>query len=230
MQPAWIELNGIPIQLTRKKIRNLILKVVAPGRVCVSMPWHARHAEVQRWLLSKVDWIEQQRARYAAAPPVVEPQYVTGETHSVQGQCCQLLVNYADRIHIQHEPDNQQLTLQLPESYSVLQRQQLLENWHRQRLQDCLPPLIETWQNTIGVTVNEWRIRKMRTRWGSCNIEEKRIWFNLELAKKSIRCVEYIVVHELVHLHERHHNARFYAYMDQFLPDWRQYKQLLNFG
>lgn len=230
MQPAWIELNGIPIQLTRKKVRNLILKVIAPGRVCVSMPWHARHTEVRTWLLSKLDWIEQQRARYAAVPVVVEPEYLTGETHWVQGQCCQLLVNYADTIHIQHDAANQQLILQLPEYYSALQRHQLLEHWHRQRLQDCLPPLIQHWQNTIGVTVNEWRIRKMRTRWGSCNIQDKRIWFNLELAKKSLACVEYIVVHELVHLHERYHNARFYAYMDRYLPDWRQHKQQLNYG
>ncbi len=230
MQSAWIELNGIPIQLTRKKVRNFILKVVVPGRVCVSMPWRAPQAEVQSWLLTKLDWIEAQRALYAAQPLIAEPEYLTGEVHWVRGQCCQLLVSHADTVAIAHDVVTQQLRLQLPEHYSQLQRQQLLERWHRQQLSDCLPGLIYHWQSIIGVSVNEWRIRKMRTRWGSCNIQDKRIWFNLELAKKSLACVEYIVVHELVHLHERYHNARFYAYMDRFLPDWRQHKQQLNYG
>jgi hypothetical protein len=230
LQSAWIDLNGIPIQLTRKKVRNFILKVAAPGKVSVSIPWRAPQIEVRTWLLSKIDWIEQQRALYAAQPSIVEPEYQTGENHWVQGQCCQLLVSHADKVYIQHDAANQQLQLQLPAYFSISQRAQLLEHWHRQQLSDCLPDLIQHWQAVIGVSVNEWRIRKMRTRWGSCNIQDKRIWFNLELAKKSLACVEYIVVHELVHLHERYHNARFYAYMDRFLPNWRQHKQQLNYG
>ncbi|MDD1607796.1 MAG: M48 family metallopeptidase, partial [Methylococcaceae bacterium] len=111
---------------------------------------------------------------------------------------------------------------------SSVQRQSLLNEWYRKQLKAQIPPLIAKWEQTIGVTVSDWGVKQMKTKWGTCNISAKRIWLNLELAKKPTRCLEYIVVHEMVHLLERHHNDTFTAYMDQFMPQWRCYRDELN--
>ena len=111
---------------------------------------------------------------------------------------------------------------------STAQREAVLLRWHREQLRALLPPLLEKWQPMLGVQVAAWGIKKMKTKWGSCNVDSGRVWFNLELAKKPPQCLEYIVVHELVHLLERHHNDRFTALMDGFMPQWRQFRKLLN--
>ncbi len=103
-----------------------------------------------------------------------------------------------------------------------------MNNWYRRQLQDQIPPLLENWQRVIGVQVDSWQIKQMKTRWGTCNIEARRIWLNLELAKKPDHCLEYVIVHELVHLLERHHNARFIGIVSKFMPHWRSYRDELN--
>jgi predicted metal-dependent hydrolase len=108
------------------------------------------------------------------------------------------------------------------------QRELVLLRWHREQLKELIPPLLEKWQPKLGIEVADWGIKKMKTKWGSCNIDARRIWINLELAKKPVQCLEYIVVHELVHLLERHHNDRFREYMDQFMPQWRHYREMLS--
>ena len=108
------------------------------------------------------------------------------------------------------------------------EREQVLHRWYRAQLKALIPPLLEKWQPVLGVQAADWGIKRMKTKWGSCNVSARRIWFNLELAKKPVRCLEYITVHELVHLLERHHNDRFTALMDRFLPQWRLYRDELN--
>ncbi len=107
-------------------------------------------------------------------------------------------------------------------------RQQILNDWYRRYMKEIIPDLIQKWEPTIGVRVNDWGVKKMKTRWGSCNIRDRRIWLNLDLAKKPPHCLEYVLVHEMVHLLERHHNDRFKSFMDQFLPQWRLYRDDLN--
>jgi predicted metal-dependent hydrolase len=107
-------------------------------------------------------------------------------------------------------------------------RQKLLNDWYRQQLRAAIPTFLEKWQKEIGVTIGEWGIKRMKTKWGSCNLQARRIWLNLELAKKSPRCLEYIIVHELVHVLERKHNNRFYGYLTKYLPDWKEIKKELN--
>jgi predicted metal-dependent hydrolase len=104
----------------------------------------------------------------------------------------------------------------------------LLQNWYRQRLRERLDPLWEKWQKALGVEVAECGIKRMKTKWGSCNPEARHIWLNLELAKKPVQCLEYLIVHELAHLIDRHHNDRFTALMDKHLPDWKARPALLN--
>jgi predicted metal-dependent hydrolase len=107
-------------------------------------------------------------------------------------------------------------------------RQFYMDEWYRVQLKELLPLIIEKYEKLMGVSVDEFAIKKMKTKWGTCNREAKRIWLNLELAKKPFQCVEYIVVHEMVHLLERNHNDRFVAYMNRFLPEWRELKNELN--
>jgi predicted metal-dependent hydrolase len=108
------------------------------------------------------------------------------------------------------------------------QRERLLQGWYRQQLKSLIPPLLGKWQNTLGVQVADWGVKKMKTKWGSCNTGSRRVWFNLELAKKPVQCLEYIVVHELAHLSERYHSDRFVALMEQHLPTWRTWREMLN--
>ena len=111
---------------------------------------------------------------------------------------------------------------------SAAQRERVLQRWYRQQLKELIPPMIEKWEAIIGVKVAAWGVKKMKTKWGSCNSEARRIWLNLELAKKPLQCLEYIVVHEMVHLLQRHHNDRFTALMDELLPNWRLHRDELN--
>ncbi|CAK0776470.1 conserved hypothetical protein [Gammaproteobacteria bacterium] len=108
------------------------------------------------------------------------------------------------------------------------QREAVLRRWQREQLKAMIPPLLEQWQPILKVQLAEWGIRQMKTRWGSCNITARRIWLNLELVTKPAQCLEYVVVHELTHLLERHHNARFKALMDKHLASWHQSRALLN--
>ncbi|MDY0078362.1 MAG: SprT-like domain-containing protein, partial [Bacteroidales bacterium] len=108
------------------------------------------------------------------------------------------------------------------------QKQIAINEWYRSELKKLIPEIIEKWEHKIGVQVSEWQVKQMKTKWGTCNIEKKRIWINLELAKKPIHCLEYIVVHEMIHLLERHHNDRFLSLMEKHMPQWKFYREELN--
>ena len=120
------------------------------------------------------------------------------------------------------------LYLYVREKSTVAQREKALNEWYRNLLKAAVPTLIETWQDKVDVKIESWAVKNMKTRWGSCNIVAKRIWVNLQLVKKPLPCLEYVIVHELTHLLEKSHNEVFVAYMDQFMPEWRMRKNTLN--
>ncbi len=122
------------------------------------------------------------------------------------------------------------MELQARVEATATQRRQVLQRWYRQQLRKLIPPLLEKWQTALGVQVADWRSKKMKTKWGTCTAEARRLWLNLELAKKSAPCLEYIIAHEMVHLLDRHHNDRFIALMNQHLPQWRVHREQLNFA
>ncbi|WP_082455727.1 M48 family metallopeptidase [Hymenobacter sp. AT01-02] len=168
------------------------------------------------------------QATFAAREQLPLLTYVTGEMHLYQG------TPHTLRMHpttgpakvVLQEPGY--LDLHAPLTSTTAQRAQALAHWYRQRLREQLPALLEKWQPIVGVQANAWAIKQMKTRWGTCNIQARRIWLNLELIKRPLPCLEYVVVHELTHLHERYHNAHFWGLMDRFMPDWRQHKAELN--
>ncbi|MBP7999011.1 MAG: M48 family metallopeptidase [Chloroflexi bacterium] len=222
-------IGDLVVDVVRKKVKNFNLGLYPPdGQVRLSVPWRADKETIRLFVLSKMDWIKKHQAKFQQREKPRPLEFVTGETHYFQGKPYLLQVvehAAAPRITLK---DQTTLELKVPIGSTADQREHLLLAWYRQQLKQAIPPLIEKWSAVMGVQVNEWGVKQMKTRWGSCNIKARRIWLNLELARKSPPCLEYIIVHELVHLLERGHNQRFYAFMDQFLPHWRLLKEELN--
>jgi predicted metal-dependent hydrolase len=224
-----ITTHGITVSVVRKRIKNIYLRVYQPhGRVQVSAPKSASDAEVRSVVVERVDWIKRQQARIAANPRPTKPRIATGETHYFLGQAHRLeVIDHTGRSRVLRTDDGR-LELHIKSRSSFAEREKLLECWYRRQLKAIMPSLIEKWQPLLNVRVAEWGVKRMKTKWGTCNIKARRIWLNLELIKRPAECLEYVVVHEMIHLLERYHNARFYGFMDQFLPEWRQHQHELN--
>ncbi|HIK12238.1 MAG TPA: M48 family metallopeptidase [Oscillatoriaceae cyanobacterium M33_DOE_052] len=222
-------IRDIPVQVIRKSIKNLHIGVYPPeGRVRVAAPVHLTEDNIRLAIISRLSWIKKQQAKFAAQPRQSKREMVSGESHYIFGKPYRLeVIERPGRPELKIS-NHKTLQLFVNPGTSAQKRALVLAQWYRQQLHDIIPQLLNKWQPIIGKTVSDWGIKKMRTKWGSCNINERRIWLNLELAKTPIECLEYVLVHELVHLLERHHNDRFKAYMDEYLPQWRQYRELLN--
>jgi predicted metal-dependent hydrolase len=224
-----IRVNGLTIDVVRKKIKNLHLAVYPPhGRVRVAAPLAVNDEAVRLAIISRWAWIKRQQAKFAAQERQSARLFVTGETHFFQGRRYRLTIEPTTGKQSISFPNRNKLVMHVAEDSTEEQRKLLLNSWYRKYLKDTIPPLIEKWEPIIGVEVADWGVKLMKTKWGTCNIEAKRIWLNLELAKKPVTCLEYIVVHEMVHLLERHHNDKFTGYLDKFYPRWRQVRHELN--
>jgi predicted metal-dependent hydrolase len=224
-----ITVGDLVVDVVRKDIKNMHLAVYPPdGRVRVSTPLQVNDEAVRLAVLTKLAWIRRQQATFAAQARQSAREYVYRESHYYWGQRYLLNVAYHDappQVAVQNKTT---LDLFVRPGSDRAKRAQVLQEWYRAQLKAAIPPLIAKWEPLIGVHVADWRVKRMKTKWGTCTIAARRIWLNLELVKKPPRCLEYIIVHEMVHLLERHHNARFVAYMDQFLPQWRHLRDLLN--
>lgn len=206
----------------------MYLRVRAPsGDVEVSAPRQCSLNEIESWLFERYDWLLKQRRRIATRPARPELQFISGEEHKLWGNSHTLDVVVKQRGTSVTVEDNQLQLVSLPH-YDAEQRKKVMDRWYRQQISQEVETLLALWQPKMGAYSNSFGIRAMKTRWGSCNIRSEKIWLNLELVKKPVECLEYVVVHELTHLFERYHNARFYALMDEFLPDWRERKKLTN--
>jgi predicted metal-dependent hydrolase len=224
-----IIVNGLAVDIVRKDIKNLHLGVYPPhGRVRVAVPRRVSDNAVRLAVIGKLGWINRQRARFDAQPRQSEREMVSGESHYFLGQRYRLRVityNGPAKVIVH---SNGKMELHVREKLSAEQRERVLLGWYRQELKELIPPLLQKWQKAVGVQPKEWAIKKMKTKWGACNADASRIWINLELAKKPVLCLEYIIVHELVHLVQRHHNDAFTALMNKFLPQWNLGRSQLN--
>lgn len=219
----------LSIDVVRKDIKNMHLAVYPPtGRVRVAAPLRINDEAVRLFAISKIGWIRKNQRNFLAQARQTPRQYKERESHYFQGK------RYLLRIIEQEAPPKvvfktkTYIDLYVKPNTSTEQRQIILSEWYRAELKKLIQPIIDKWQSRMDVTVDDWQIKQMKTKWGTCNIEKKRIWINLELAKKPLNCLEYIVVHEMIHLLERHHNKRFLALMESFLPQWKFYKEELN--
>ena|ERR1044072_5689318 len=224
-----ITVSNITIDVVRKDIKNLHLAVYPPtGRVRIATPLNVDDEAVRLFAISKLGWIKKHRQSFASQRRETKREYVSGESHYVEGHRYLLNVIYQNVTPKVIIRNKKYIDLYVRPNSTVEQRKRVMIKWYRQRLKEKIPTLIEKWQPIIHVQVTGWEIKQMKTRWGTCKREPKRIWLNLELAKKPVHCLEYIIVHELVHLLERHHNNRFIGLMDKFLPQWRFCQDELN--
>ena len=224
-----IEVSGLSVEVMRKDIKHFYIGVHPPnGRVRVSAPLRYDDDAVRMAIISRLGWIRRKQAEFAKQERHSQREFVTGESHYFAGRRYRLDVTEQDCPPKVQLLNNTRIGLIVRPGADRDKREVVFHRWYREHLRLQLPPLLAKWEPQIGVTVNEVRIKKMKTLWGSCNIKAKRIWLNLELAKKPDSCLAYVLVHEMVHLLERDHNDRFHALMDGFLPQWRTYRDELN--
>ena len=224
-----IVVNGLVVQIVRKAIKNLHLGVYPPsGRVRVAAPLAVTDNAVRLAVIGKLGWIKRQQARFVAQPRQSEREMVSGESHYFLGRRYRLRVISHDGAAKVALRNRSRMELHVRAEATAAQREQALHRWYRQQLKALIPPLLEKWQTALGAQAADWRIKKMKTKWGTCTVGARRIWLNLELAKKPVKCLEYLIVHELAHLLERRHNDRFIALMNKHLPQWRVHRAELN--
>ena len=226
------KIGELDIQLTRKDIKNLHISVMPPdGEVRVSAPETMTDTAVRMAVIHRIPWIRRQQASFAKQERQSTRQMVDGETHYLWGRRYCLLVNKLDTDLKSAQSVKLycgRLVLSVNPASSTESKLHLLDEYYRSRLKLKVPDIVQKWSQVTNIKCNAWHIQKMKTKWGSCNVEERRILLNLELAKKPLPCLEYIILHELLHFKERQHNDRFKALLDTYMPDWRSRRDLLN--
>lgn len=224
----FIELGNIRIEVEQKDIKNIHLSVYPPnGAVRISAPNKMELDTIRVFALNKLKWIRKQQAIFKSQDRETPREYLTKESHYFLGKRYLLKViehNHPPKVILKHSDIELYIRPNTPE----IKKEKTIEDWYRNELKAISPKLIAKWEKIVGVQSNEFGIKKMRTKWGTCNTEAKRIWLNLELAKKPVECIEFIIVHELVHLLERSHNDKFVSYMNEFMPKWRMHREELN--
>lgn len=198
------------------------------GRIRLSAPEKTESDVVRLFAISKLGWIKKHVKNFKEQPRESKRLYVSGESHNFMGQRYLLkVVEHGGYAKVTLN-GTKQLLMKVKKGATAEEKADVLKEWYRRELKQILPELISKWEKTIGVKADDWGVKQMRTKWGACNVDEKRIWLNLELAKKPLICIEYVIVHELVHLLERHHNDKFVKHLDTFMPKWRMHRNELN--
>jgi predicted metal-dependent hydrolase len=219
----------MPVEVVRKDIKNLHVAVYPPvGRVRVATPLRLDDDAIRVAVISRLGWIRRQQARFTDQVRESQRELATGESIYFRGRRFRLEVVEDSRSQGVRVATNSRIQLRCSPGADRAEREATLNQWYRERLRELIPPLLRKWERKVGVDVAEVRIRRMKTRWGSCNASARRIWLNLELAKKPASSVEYILVHEMIHIHERRHGKRFREMMDGMMPGWHLYRDELN--
>ena len=224
---------GIEVEIIQKDIKNIHLAVYPPnGRVRLAAPMNVNEKTLELYVTSKIPWIRKQQRKFDRMDRQSVRQYINRESHYFLGKRYLLRVHETNHTYRYPRVECKTKTyieLYIKEGYLTEQRAELMKEWYRGRLKDILAELVPKWEAILNVKVNQVKVQTMKTKWGSCNTENRNILFNIELAKKPIECIEYVVVHELLHLIERKHNDLFRAYLDKYFPNWKAIKSSLNF-
>jgi predicted metal-dependent hydrolase len=228
MVTQQINLGDFNADVMLKGIKNVHLSVMPPtGHVRISAPERMSLDTIRVYAISKLGWIKDQQRKLRAQDRETPREYLEAESHYVWGKRRQLTIIETDKpSHI--ELTHKAIQLHVRVGTDELKRQAILETWYRNQLREAAMPLIAKWESIIDVTVADLFIRRMKTKWGSCNHAACTIRLNTDLAKKPPECLEYLVVHEMIHIHEPTHNARFRSLMDLHLPNWEHLRQRLN--
>lgn len=223
-----LDVEGLKVEVVRKRNKNLYLRVhSSTGQVRVSAPLRVSNDYVRQFVLSKFDWIERKRSELRNRPHSPLNSMVDGEVHYFLGFRYRLrVIGHSGTPYVRLSNDSIELYVRRGANQS--HKEDVLHRWYREQLQIMIPSLLDKWEPVVGVQAAECRIRRMKTRWGSCNVVARRVWLNQALIKAPLECLEYVLVHELVHLLERHHNDRFWRLVGKFMPDWQQRKSELR--
>ena len=222
------KLGDIAVDVVLKDIKNVHLSVYPPtGRVRISAPMRMSLDTIRVFAISKLGWIKQQQKKLRGQERETPREYLNRESHHVWGKRYLLKVVEEDgppNVELKHS----KMILRVGPGADHDAKQAIVARWYREQIRVAVPDLIARWEPVIGVTVKQVFVQKMKTKWGSCNPASRSIRLNTDLAKKPRECLEYILIHEMVHLLERHHNDRFKEYMDRFMPSWRHRRDELN--
>lgn len=226
-----VVIDGVEIEIVQKRMKNMNLRIYPPqGRVRVAAPTRLSFKAIQAFIISKIVWIKAKQIEVKNRKIAPKLEFISGENYSFFGKKYLLEV-------LENQPKNavkledEVIKICGKKTLNIKEREKLLDGFYRVELRKIIPQYIAIYQEKMLVNVAEFQIKKMKTRWGTCNSKVRRIWISLELAKRPIECLEFIIVHEMTHLLERKHNKRFYALMDKFLPSWRECeKQLRQLG
>lgn len=223
-----IDLGDMRIEVLRKDIKNLHLSVLPPrGLVRVAAPRHMNLDTIRVFVISKLGWIRSQQRKMHAQERETPREYLDRESHYVWGRRYLLKrveKDAAPAIELKHS----KLVMQVRPGTDEARCQEILDGWYREQIRAAAPALIAKWEPVMGVKVGRVFVQRMKTRWGSCNPASRAIRLNTDLAKKPPECLEYIMAHEMAHLLEPTHNARFKSLMDMFMPQWQQLRDELN--
>lgn len=222
-----LTISGIPIEVCKKNIKNMHLYVKPPnGDVSVSAPLSMSDEAIERFVRTKASWIKRQIAKYDEQARQSEREYVSGETMYVWGKQYYLQTEYGNKNSLVLSGDKAILTVS--KKSSATQRECFVREWYREQLKAEIERVLPKCIKLTGCVPTSWQTKYMTSKWGTCNPDTGKLWFNLQLAKKTPECLEYVIIHELTHLLERTHNERFVAHMDKFMPLWREVKVTLN--
>jgi predicted metal-dependent hydrolase len=226
---SYLQLGSVEALVVRKPIKNLHLSVLPPnGWVRVTAPANMKDDAIRTLLALRLPWIKKQQAKFTGQERQTKRDYSSGESHYFFGKRYRLDVVYKDEAPVVTLKGKNKIILQVRPKSPAIKRREVMMDWYRKELHVIVGDLITKWQKKMGVEVKFWGIKQMKTRWGTCNHKRARVLINLELAKKPIACVEYVVVHELLHLIEKKHSDKFVALMAKYIPKWKGIKEELN--
>ena len=229
MTKEELQIGNVPVTVLRKQnLKNVYLRILPPdGQVTVSAPSYVTNAELSNFLLSKHPDIYMRQQRMRSQPRQTERTYVSGEAHYLWGKPYRLQVVYAGtRASVTKRASK--LVMTVPQGYTVEQRERVMTEWYRGELRRVLQSATRRCMQTTGIEADDFRIKNMKTRWGTCNIPQRRIWVNLQLVKKPPECLDYVLIHELVHLVEANHTHRFHEWVEKYCPTWREAEKALK--
>ena len=220
-------IDGISVAVTRKNIKRVNISVRPPnGDVSMSVPYSTSVEDIERVFRTKIGWVRDKQALYADRPKMMKRQYVYGETLYLWGKAYELQVFRWSRNSVQVRDGKVMMTVR--SDTTVESRERQIREWYRRLLSAEIDRLLPKWEAMTGISCNSWQTRKMTTRWGTCNITERKIWFSLQLVKRPIECLEFIIVHELTHLVHKEHGVEFDALVEKHMPNWRDYNAMLS--
>jgi predicted metal-dependent hydrolase len=224
-----LQVRDLQIEVLSKDIKNLHISIMPPdGRIRVSAPLTMSEESVRLAIVSKLSRIRREQKSFAKYIRESKKEMVSGESHFVDGNRYILELVEANETPSLSIKKKKTILMKVRPNSTRDKREQIMQEWLRNRMRENLKDLIPKWEGIIGVSASHYGIKRMRTKWGSCNSEQKRIWLNLELAKKSPQCLEYVLVHEIIHILEPKHSDRFFSLLDEYMSTWRIHKETLD--